>query len=135
MAPVGTVLKCSLGKRNLGGYASTVDNVLRGGCAGDVVTDYRNPLLGCKNDADSSCCECGKTFQTTYHVQALNGLIADGDGCPEEVPGCYGGMCENCAWEKLNKQESEVILKVESELVVEADRIEREAVSVNEQET
>ncbi len=27
VAPVGTVLKRSLGKRNLGGYASTVDNV------------------------------------------------------------------------------------------------------------
>ena len=34
VAPVETVLKCSLGKRNLGGYDTTVDNVLRGGGAG-----------------------------------------------------------------------------------------------------
>ena len=34
VAPVGTVLKHARGKRNLGGYDATVDNVLRGGGAG-----------------------------------------------------------------------------------------------------
>ena len=31
VAPVGTVLKHVLDRRNLGGYEATVDNVLRGG--------------------------------------------------------------------------------------------------------